>query len=402
MGDITGRAPVPRILAAAAATLALAVGAGAPASGETPASALALAKEYKISPQAMAKWEDEQKVPTAWIADAKKTGQLRVSGTNRARDFERLIAPFRERYPFIKVEYSQGSRNTRVIKPLIAYREGRVITDVVDSLNTGLALYQKAQALADLTDLPNRANIPAKFGVSSKPWILGRLRYYCLAYNTKLVKKSELPKTWDDLKNAKALQNHKTALWSGVGAWLLPLWGEKGPEWTTQFIKGVYTTLDPERRKEGMTALTALTGAGEFKAVLAVAAYMVIRVSEKGAPVSFHCPDMVMVNPSAMGMIKGSPNAGAGKLFLNWLLSMEGQLSQYRHNGARPIHKALQTEQFVPFPKEILGKPLAFHDPGLQAVDMPKLKKVWDPYWKSGGGPKGERKKKKKKKRKAN
>ncbi|MDH3239108.1 MAG: extracellular solute-binding protein [Alphaproteobacteria bacterium] len=398
MGDIngTGTAALPCILAGAAA-FALAVGAVGQASAETPASGLKLAKEFKVSAEAMAKWEDEHKVPAAWIAGAKKTGQLRVSGTNRPRDFNRLVAPFSERYPFLKIDYTRGSRNTRVIKPIIAYREGRIITDVVDGLNTGLALFQKAGALTNLSDLPNRANIPAKFAVGDKPWILARLRYYCLAYNTKLVKKSELPKTWDDLKNSTALQDRKTALWSGVGAWLLPLWGEKGPEWTSQFIRDVYGKLKPERRKEGMTALTALTGAGEFKATLAVAAYMVTRVSEKGAPVAFHCPDTVMVNPSVMGLIKGSPNTDAGKLFLNWLLSLEGQLSQYRHNGARPIHKALQTKQFVPFPEEVLGKPLAFHDPGLQAADLPKLMKVWDPFWKAAGGPKGERKKRKRK-----
>ncbi len=397
MDVIKGAAPVPRILIGAAATLALAAGAVAHAAAETPASGLKLAKEFKFPAEAMAKWEGEHKVPAAWIAGARKSGQLRISGTNRPRDFQRLIAPFSERYPFIKIDYTRGSRNTRVIKPIVAYREGRIITDVVDGLNTGLALFQKADALTNLSDLPNRANIPAKFAIGDKPWILARLRYYCMAYNTDLVKKSELPKTWEDLKNSKALRNRKTALWSGVGAWLLPLWGAKGPEWTTQFIHDIYGKLKAERRKEGMTALTSLTGAGEFKATLAVAAYMVTRVAKKGAPLSFHCPDTVMVNPSVMGLIKGSPNTDAGKLFLNWLISLEGQLSQYRHNGARPIHKGLQTKQFIPFPKEVLGKPLAFHDPGMQAADLPKLMKVWAPYWKSGSGPKGERRKRKRK-----
>ena len=47
----------------------------------------------------------------------------------------------------------------------------------------------------------------------------------------------------------------------------------------------------------------------------------------------------------------------------------------------------------MPFPKEVLGKPLAFHDPGLLASDLPKLMKVWAPYWEAGGGPKGKRRK---------
>ena len=221
-----------------------------------------------------------------------------------------------------------------------------------------------------------------------------------MVYNTTLVKKSDLPKTWDDLKTSTALHNRKIAIWWGVGAWLLPLWGNKGPEWTTQFIKDLYGTVKAERRKEGMTALTSLTGAGEFKAVVSVAAYMAIRIAKKGAPVDFHCTDTVMVNASAIGLLKGSPNTPAAKLYLNWLLSLEGQLFQFRYGGSRPIHRALQTKDFVPFPKEILGKTLAFQDPGTMAADVKALMKVWTPYWEGGSGPKGKRRKRGKRKKK--
>jgi iron(III) transport system substrate-binding protein len=385
------------ILMGAGAAFALAAGPATDALAETPASAVKLAKKYNVSAQLMAKWEAEHKAPAAWIAGAKKSGKLRISGSTRAKDFGPMAAPFRERYPFIKIDYTRGSRNTRVLKPLIAFREGRIITDIVTGINTRLDMFKRMKALTDLSDLPNRANIPTKLGGSSKQWIGARLRYYCLAYNTNLIKKSELPKTWDDLKTNTALRNRKMALWYGVGSWLLPLWGEKGPKWTTQFIHDIYGEVKAERRKEGMTALTSLTGAGEFKAVLAVAAYMVIRMNKKGAPVDFHCPDTVMVNASAVGLLKGSPNTHAAKLFLNWLLSMEGQLFQYRHTGSRPIHKDLQNEKFVPFPKETLGKTLAFHDPGLLGDDLPKLNKIWMPYWESGSGPKGKRRSRKRK-----
>ncbi len=398
IGNRKGSARI--ILMGAGVAFALAAGAATEASGETPASAVKLANKLKISAQLMAGWEAEHKVPAAWIAGARKGGKLRISGSTRPKDFERAVAPFRERYPFIKVSYTRGSRNTRVLKPLTAFRQGRYITDIIGGINTGLDLFKKYDALTDLADLPNRANIPAKFGGKSTRWIGARLRYYCLAYNTSLVKKSELPKTWDDLKTSKALHNRKVALWWGVGSWLMPLWGEKGPKWTAQFIKDVYETVKAESRKEGMTALTSLTGAGEFKATLAVAAYMVIRLKKKGAPLAFHCTDTVMVNASAIGVLKGSPNTNAAKLYLNWLLSLEGQLFQYRHAGARPIHKSLQNEKFVPFPKEILGKTLAFLDPGLLATELPKLFKVWRPYWEGGGGPKGKRRKRGRKKKK--
>lgn len=396
---IVNRKISPRIiLMAAVAIFAFAAGPVADAFGETPASAVKLANKYNISAQLMAGWEAEHKVPGAWIAGARKGGKLRISGSSRRRDFKRLAAPFRERYPFIKIDYTRGSRSNRVLKPLLAFRGGRYITDIITGMNTGIDKFLEVDALTDLSDLPNRANIPIKFGGSSTKWIGARLRYYCLAYNTKLVKKSELPKTWEDLMTSKALHNHKVALWWGVGSWLMPLWGAKGPEWTTQFIHDIFGKLKAERRKEGMTALTKLTAAGEFKATLAVAAYMVTRVSKKGGPVAFHCPDTVMVNATITGVLKGSPNTHAAKLFLNWLLSLEGQLFQYRHTGSRPIHKALQTEKFMPFPKETLGKTMAFLDPGKMVDEIPALMKIWKPYWEGGSGPKGKRRKRKKSK----
>ena len=388
---ITNRKGTARvILMGAGVAFALGAVAATGVSAETPASAVKLANKYKLSKKLMAGWEAEHKVPAAWIKAAKKEGELKFSGSTRPKDFVRSSKTFLERYPFIKINYTRGSRNTRVVKPLLAFRQGRFIADIVTGINTGIDQFQKANALADLSDLPNRANIPTKFGGDSKQWIGARLRYYCLAYNTTLVKKSDLPKTWEDLKTSKALHNRKIALWWGVGSWLLPLWSEKGPQWTTQFINDIYETVKAERRKEGMTALTSLMGAGEFKAVLSVAAYMAIRLQKKGAPVDFHCPDTVMVNASAVAVLKGSPRLNAAKLYLNWLLSLEGQLFQFRYGGSRPIHKALQNEKFVPFPKEILGKTLAFQDPGTMARNLPALMKVWSPHWESGSGPKGK------------
>ena len=390
-----------RVMAmAAGAALALGAVAVTHAAAETPASAVKLAKQYKVSAGLMARWEAEHKVPAAWLKGARLEGTVKIKGSTKPLDFKRAVAPFRERYPFVKINYSRGSRNTRVVAPLVAYREGRHLTDIVTGIDTAIDLFKKADALSDLSDLPNRANIPAKFAGSATQWAGIRLRYYCMAYNTNLVKKSDLPKTWSDLKNAKVLHNRKLALWYGVASWLLPLWGEKGPQWTTQFIHDLYGTVKAERRKEGMTALTSLTAAGEFNAVLAVAAYQVVRLKKKGAPVAFHCPDAVMVTASSVGVLKGNPHMNASKLFLNWLLSMEGQLFQYRHTGAPPIHKALQNKDFVPFPEETLGKTLAFRHPKLLGDELTALFKVWRPYWESGSGPKGKGRKRGKRKRK--
>jgi ABC-type Fe3+ transport system substrate-binding protein len=87
--------------------------------------------------------------------------------------------------------------------------------------------------------------------------------------------------------------------------------------------------------------------------------------------------------PSAIseaGILRGNPNINASKLFLNWLLSKEGQMAQYVADDSPPIHKDLQTKDFLPFPEQIVGKNIAFRDPGLEE-EHGELLELWNPYW---------------------
>ncbi|MFT5538706.1 MAG: iron(III) transport system substrate-binding protein [Alphaproteobacteria bacterium] len=377
-------------LAAASLILALAIALPGTVAADMPASAKKAIKKYKLTPDLLANWEDEHKLPAGWLAAAKKEGEVKITGSWRPNQWERMVAPFKERYPFIKVNYWRGSRNTRVQAPLIAFREGRFITDIVTGIDSNIDQFKQANALADLSDVPNLKNIPVKISGNAKKWAGIRIRYYCMSYNTDRVKKADLPKRWDDLRTSPKFHDGKLGLWYGVASWLLPLWGEKGPAWGTRFIHDLYDEVKPQRRKEGATALVKLVGAGEFNGVLATAAYHVERLQKKGAPVALHCADTVMMTSSSVGLLKGNPHMHSAKMFLNWLLSKEGQLSQYRYSGAPPLHKDLQRREFIPFPDEIIGKTIAFRSPALLGQPLNDLFKVWRPRWDGSGGPKGK------------
>jgi len=73
-------------------------------------------------------------------------------------------------------------------------------------------------------------------------------------------------------------------------------------------------------------------------------------------------------------------------MFVNWLLSKEGQISQFAANKAPPVHRELQTQDFLAFPEQIVGKKIAFRDPSAMERDLPKLLKFWDALWFSGQG----------------
>jgi ABC-type Fe3+ transport system substrate-binding protein len=87
-----------------------------------------------------------------------------------------------------------------------------------------------------------------------------------------------------------------------------------------------------------------------------------------------------------MGILKGAPNINAARVFVNWFLSMEGQIAQYVSDYAPPVHKNLQRKELVPFADQIVGKKDAFRDPVIELEIQPKLLAVWDDLWLHSGG----------------
>jgi ABC-type Fe3+ transport system substrate-binding protein len=355
-------------------------------SAELPKSTQAILKKLKLDPSILGNVEKETSMPAAWIAGAKKEGDLRIGATWDELQFEALAKPFKERFPYIKIKYARATRHDRVIKPLLAFQSGRVITDVISGIGAKVAVFKKIKALESLTHLPNWNNVPVGMKGPNGLWIGQRLRYWCMSYNTKNVNKKDLPKRWEDLITNKRWHNKKIGMGNRPNLWLISLWGLKGEEWTKNYSRQIFSVLKPQLRKEGMNALIGLAIAGEFDASIPSAAYRVNQQARKGAPIGWHCPEPVPLAISEMVIIKGTKKKNSAQMFVNWFLSREGQISQYAANFAPPVHKDLQRKEFLSFPGEIIGKEIAFRDPVSLEADLPKLVKFWDPLWFSGRG----------------
>jgi iron(III) transport system substrate-binding protein len=348
---------------------------------DMPPTAKKIVAELKVAPDILEGWEDEHKVPASWLSAAKKEKGLRINGSWAPNEFDALAQPFRERYPFITINYNRASNRNRVRVPLIAYKEGRITTDIITGIDSSINQFRAAKALANISDVPNLTNIPPGMGSRTGHWAGVRVRYWCFGFNPTLIKPEAMPKRWEDLMTTPGLKDGKLALWRGVTSWLLPLWGEKGEAWAKDYATRLFAEVKPQRRKEGARALVSLVVAGEFNATLAAAAYQVRSVEKKGAPVGFHCPDIVPVSISSVGVLAGNPHLNASKLFMNWFLSKEGQLAQYAADGAPPVHKALMGRGFMAYPEAIKGKKIAFRNPDLLDAELKALLAFWNPLF---------------------
>jgi len=154
------------------------------------------------------------------------------------------------------------------------------------------------------------------------PWIVTNL------YNEKVLKSLRLPppKTWKDLLNPIYRGNivHTLPYASGtqheVVEILLQGFGEK-EGWAYNRLLAAQLS----RFSTGSTDTTHMTSRGEAPIGIAQPQMNAMVARKDGYPVRDLLPDKTILVPEAVALLKNAPNEAVGKIFLDWLFSMEGQ-----------------------------------------------------------------------------
>lgn len=363
-----------------------ALAAGPAAAADLPDATKAMLAKLKMDESILKGLDDELKMPPEWIEGAKKEGKVTYFGTFGLSEWPEFIKPFKARFPYIDVDHQRNSRLGRVDKPLIAYKQGRVVADMIAAIGGQLKGFKAADALMDLRVLPNFDQTEPGMRAQDGMWVGEKVKYWCMAYNTKLVNKADLPKTWDDLFTAKALHNRNIGVSDRPHNWILPMWTSQGAGYTRNFIDKFFKVVQPQTRKEGARAIVTLAIAGEFHVAMPATDYRVAEYAEKGAPISWHCPTPTPVTISELVIIKGTPVPNSAKIFLNWYLSREGQIAQYYTTGAAPVHKGLQEIGFSAYPEQIRGKKAMLRTADSLENEYTLALRAWHAGWKDAGG----------------
>ena len=359
---------------------------GRASAADLPKATQGILNKVHLDSSVLAGLDAELAMPQAWIDGAKGEPDLKILMSWDPAQFNALSAPFRERYPWIKVQYSRTGTYDRNIKILVAYKDGRYLADIVGSSTAWFQL-KAMNALIDLRIMPNFDLLNPDMRDPDGAWVGQKFTYRCMAYNTDKIKKSDLPKTWDDLVTNPVWRNGVLAIPDVPDVWLGMLWTAKGPEWSTDFMTKLFNDVKPQLRKEGTNAVVGLTAVGETPAVVGAADYRVAQSAQKGAPVSWHCPEPIPAAVSQLMVLKGSPAPNRSLIFLDWFLSKEGQIAQYATDFSLPVHKDMEKDpRFLPYPDEIIGKQMAIRDEIKMQTEHAKMIAVYAPLWTNAGG----------------
>ncbi|HEY7317445.1 MAG TPA: extracellular solute-binding protein [Candidatus Binatia bacterium] len=254
------------------------------------------------------------------IDGAKKDGRVVFYASMEAQSAQRLVAQFEKKYPFIKVDAIRiGSE--RMATRLIAEAQGhKVQADVVNQ--SGFDFYGVLQkGIFESYPSPERASLPPEYKDEHGLWTINSATLNVIGYNTKLVPAAMVPKSFWDLADPK---------WKGQ-----LLMDENESKWMAGMITyyGEAKVMELLRRlatqeiqfRVGHTLIQTLAAAGERPIVVVAFANGVERLKKDGAPIDWVAVDPIIGLTFGLGLVKDAPHPNAARLFIDFLLSREGQ-----------------------------------------------------------------------------
>ena len=254
------------------------------------------------------------------IEGAKKEGKLTYFTTMTISQSKQVADKFQERYPFIKVDLYRTGGGPMLNKILTEALAGRHAWDVLSGRGEMFLPLMGKELLASYRS-PEAKKIRADLVDKEGYWTAYYVNPYALGYNTQLVKKQNVPKTYEELLHPKrkggkiSVDTEAYGLLSG----LIRAWGR---EKASSYLKKL-AALEPIPMR-GNTNRVQLVIAGEFPLIIAYAP-TIQRHTSKGAPIDWVPLEPVVVQVNPVMLAAKAPHPNAGKLFIDFVLSKEGQ-----------------------------------------------------------------------------
>jgi iron(III) transport system substrate-binding protein len=232
----------------------------------------------------------------------------------------------------VKVNYVRSSDSIILARIAIENRVRQrswdvAVTTTVNRLpNDALLQFDppQAQSLIPQARDPNRR------------WYGVYANYNMPAYNTNLVKRSELPQSYEQFLERKEWAG-KIALDDTDDEWLSAIIAYYGEERGRKLLKDMVAVLKPVM-VDGHLALARSVGAGEYWLALNNYASLTANVQLSGAPIDFWALDPVALFFGSVGVSAQAPHPKAALLAANFVLSREAEqfLTQRGRMPTRP------------------------------------------------------------------
>ena len=256
---------------------------------------------------------------------ARKEGALMIymTGTQIAP----LIDRFSQKYPFIKVQFIRASSVEIAQRVVQEYSAGVHLVDAFELADEGLIVPRDEGLLQPFVS-PETASYEKDAIEAGSHWVSVREGYTGIGFNTQKIAVSDAPKTYKDMLDPKwkgrmAISGSPSTAANWVGAMVLA----QGADYVRALGKQNMRIFQMNQR-----AITNMMISGEVE--ISPTSYLshILASRAKGAPLAWNAPGPVPVLDTGAALAAMAPHPHAAILFIDFLLSKEGQL-MYRDLG---------------------------------------------------------------------
>lgn len=322
--------------------------------------ALGVAAAHAQNPAAYEGADREQKL----VAGAKKEGELAIYTSAQNEDIGAVVKAFEGKYG-VKVQMWRAGSEKVMQRAIQEARGGRHTVDIVETNGPEMEALSREKILQAVKS-PHHANlIPAALRPHGQ-WVGTRLNVFALAYNTKQVKKDELPKSYADLANPR--WKGRLGIEADDQDWLAGVLAQIGEQKGIQLFRDVVKANGISVRR-GHTLLTNLVASGEVPLALTVYNYKAEQLKNQGAPIDWFVIGKAPARANGVGVAARAPHPHAALLFYDFEIGEEGQ-------------RILAKRDFVPTNRKVdtpLNKvPLEIVDPKVMIDEHDKWTKLYE------------------------
>ena len=294
---------------------------------------------------------------------AKQEGTVVLYTSLAPTESKPFAEAFEKKYG-VKVELWRALSDKVLQRVVTEAQARRNAVDVVETNGPEMEAIAQEKILAEVYS-PYLADLPAGGIPAHRTWYPDRLNFFVVGYNTQKVKRDELPKTYEGFLDPK--WKGRIGIEATDSEWMAALvkqWGEaKGMDYFRRLA-----AMKPDMRK-GHVLIAQLVATGEVPVCLTCYNANIESLKKKGAPIDLAPVQPVIARPQGIGVARDAPHPAAALLFLDFVLSPEGQ-KLYESMGRVPASTKVKSH--------LNDFPFVMTDPGTILRESQKWEAAWN------------------------
>jgi len=257
------------------------------------------------------------------IAQAKNEGRVVWYTTVSIPESKQFVDLFEKQYPFIKVDLLRSGSGPLVNRIVTEYAAKNYSADVLHGMSSrGAYTILKQRNILGRYESPEHKYLPADMKDRAGYWASTFQNTFVLAYNTRNVKPSDVPRSYDDMlkpiwKGRQIINDTDNFEWFDG---LLKFWGkEKGLAYFRRLA------AQDQIFQRGARGRIQLVAAGEAPLAFGYGPHAQSYVNQ-GAPIEWVALEPVVVIVNTVSLAQRAPHPAAAKLFIDFLFSKTAQM----------------------------------------------------------------------------